>query len=30
MNDGEIFLMRPPLTYRILPRAIRIIAPPAK
>jgi diacylglycerol kinase family enzyme len=30
MNDGEIFLMRPPLTYRILPRAIRIIAPPPK
>jgi diacylglycerol kinase family enzyme len=30
MSDGEVFLMRPPLTYRILPRAIRIIAPPAK
>jgi diacylglycerol kinase family enzyme len=30
MNDGEVFLMRPPLNYRILPRAIRIIAPPAK
>lgn len=30
MNDGEVFLMRPPLTYRILPRAIRIIAPPAE
>lgn len=27
MNDGEVFLMRPPLTYRILPRAIRVIAP---
>jgi diacylglycerol kinase family enzyme len=30
MNDGEVFLMRPPLDYRILPRAIRIIARPAK
>ncbi len=29
MSDGEISLMRPPLIYRILPRAVRIIAPPA-
>jgi diacylglycerol kinase family enzyme len=28
INDGEISLMRPPLIYRMLPRAIRIIAPP--
>jgi diacylglycerol kinase family enzyme len=27
MNDGEVTLMAPPLTYRILPRAIRVMAP---
>jgi diacylglycerol kinase family enzyme len=27
MNDGEVSLMAPPLTYRILPRALRVIAP---
>jgi len=27
MNDGEVTLMTPPLIYRILPRAVRVIAP---
>jgi diacylglycerol kinase family enzyme len=27
MNDGEVTLMPPPLIYRILPRAIRVMAP---
>jgi diacylglycerol kinase family enzyme len=27
MNDGEVMLMAPPLTYRILPRALRVMAP---
>jgi diacylglycerol kinase family enzyme len=27
MNDGEVTLMAPPLTYRIVPRALRVIAP---
>lgn len=27
MNDGEVALLTPPLTYRILPRAIRVMAP---
>ncbi len=27
MNDGEVFLMKPPLRYRILPRAVRVIMP---
>jgi diacylglycerol kinase family enzyme len=27
MNDGEVMLMVPPLTYRILPRAFRVMAP---
>jgi diacylglycerol kinase family enzyme len=27
MNDGEVLLMMPPLTYRTAPRAIRVIAP---
>ncbi|HEX4506615.1 MAG TPA: diacylglycerol kinase family protein [Alphaproteobacteria bacterium] len=27
MNDGEVTLMAPPLTYRIVPRAIRVMAP---
>jgi len=28
MNDGEVNLMAPPLTYRIVPRAIRVMSPP--
>jgi len=27
MNDGEVMLMTPPLTYRILPRALHVMAP---
>ena len=27
MNDGEVSLMAPPLIYRIVPRAIRVMAP---
>jgi diacylglycerol kinase family enzyme len=27
MNDGEVTLMAPPLTYRIVPRALRVMAP---
>jgi diacylglycerol kinase family enzyme len=27
MNDGEVSLMAPPLTYRIVPHAIRVIVP---
>ena len=27
MNDGEVRLMRPPLLYRILPGALRVMAP---
>ena len=27
MNDGEVTLMPPPLTYRIVPRALRVMAP---
>ena len=27
MNDGEVRLMTPPLTYRIVPHAIRVMAP---
>lgn len=27
MNDGEVMLLTPPLTYRIVPRAIRVMAP---
>jgi diacylglycerol kinase family enzyme len=29
MNDGEVMLMTPPLTYRIMPGAIRVMAPSA-
>ncbi|HEV7267474.1 MAG TPA: diacylglycerol kinase family protein [Falsiroseomonas sp.] len=29
MNDGEALLLNPPLTYRIRPAALRVIAPPA-
>jgi diacylglycerol kinase family enzyme len=29
MNDGEVMLLAPPLRYRIRPRALRVIAPPA-
>jgi diacylglycerol kinase family enzyme len=29
MNDGEVSLMAPPLTYRILPGVVRVIAPPS-
>jgi diacylglycerol kinase family enzyme len=28
MNDGEAFLLRPPLSYRIHPGALRVIVPP--
>ena len=27
MNDGEVTLMTPPLTYKIVPRIIRVMAP---
>ncbi len=27
MNDGEVRLLRPPLRYKLLPRALRVIAP---
>ncbi len=27
MNDGEVFLMTPPLRYRVVPRALKVVVP---
>ncbi|MGY2047420.1 diacylglycerol/lipid kinase family protein [Methylobacterium sp. JK268] len=30
MNDGEVILLKPPLTYRLRPRALRVLVPAAE